>query len=239
MSERQSRRDKSAADQQRIRAACASTARRAQAASVTDRDGIAEVAAEELEVNSLPADRFHVDFVVDAVMTTCERAARKHVLRGFGLMFNSARDIVATFKKGSVPGYLNPPQSSVLPIWAGQDDWLVQPVLDPSADVMLRRIFDDLHPINEGPDEPPNIRAFGCWLMLQPVGSVGGDPGEIVVMAGKVRVGVLAPADAARVRPTLVRVQGRGEVMQVDCSVYGSSYVDMRLELLLPAEFGQ
>ena len=237
MTDWQSRRDKTQADQERIRAAYASTNRRAQAESVTDRDGIDRIAAEELKSNGLPADQLHIDFVTDAVLTTFQKAARKHVLRGFGQLFSNAREMITIMKKASVPGYLNPPQSSVHPVWAGEDDWLVQPILDPSAEAMLRRIIGDLHPIDEGPDEPPTIRAFGPWLKMQPTGPSGEDPGAVVLMAAKVPIGMFAPDDAARIWPTLLQLQARGESLRVACSVYGSGYEDMRLELLLPAEF--
>ena len=237
MSDWQSRRDKTRADQERIRAAYASTNRRAQAESVTDRDGIDRIAAEELRANGPPPDQLHIDFVTDAVLTTFQKAARKHVLRGLGQMIGTTREMITIMKKASVPGYLNPPQSSVHPVWAGEDDWLVRPILDPSAEAMLRRIIGDLHPIDEGPDEPPTIRAFGPWLKMQPTGMRSDGPGEVVFMAAKVPIGAFTPEDAARIWPILVRLQARGETLRVDCSVYGSGYEDMRLEVLLPAEF--
>ena len=208
-----------------------------QAVSVIVRDDIDRIGAEELKANGLAGDQLHIDFITDAVLTTVQKSARKHVLRGLGQLFSNAREIVAMMKKASVPGYLNPPQSSVHPVWADEDDWYVQPILDPSAETMLQRIIGDLHPIDEGPDEPPTIRAFGAWLKMQPTALRDDDPGEVVVMAAKVPIGVFAPDDAARIWPTLVQLQARGETVQVGCSVYGTCYEDMRLELLLPAEF--
>ncbi len=238
MSDWGSRRARTAADQQHSRDAYKAAKSRVVAEAVTDRGRIEQIAAEELAANELPADQARIDFVTDAVLTTPQKSSAKHVRRGVGQLFGLARDLVKDMKRFSVPGYLNPPESAVHAEWATDDDWWLKPVLDPAAESMLRQMFTDLHPLDEGGGQPPRIRGCSLWLKMQPVpANTDDDAGQVVVMAGNVPVGVFTDEDAARIWPTLRELQVKGNALRVDCWVHGTSYADMSLKLLLPGRF--
>jgi hypothetical protein len=171
-----------------------------------------------------------LDYMVEAITTSANRAALRHTWKRLRLIGSSLNE----FRKiPSQPKWTLAPQDITSLITFREDQHEFSTVLDatalqPARDV-IARLIRDLPPLDE--DDDDDEQPFDCWLSC----ADAEDPtAPVIAQVGKYSLAAL-PDDAATLARDLIRVHGGTKhAVDVMASLYGSSPDTAYVEVIMP-----